>query len=332
MPSGEVFDVPSSSTGSDEREARARTLAALVTRTPSGRDRGDVRIAFDDAIGALGLRRPEPFDPSADSSPSAFLFWLLRMAAHTYERSLDPPASVPPDLVRRLEVLLAGRPRESAEHAQFHIDAPSVLRRAAIVQSRWRASPGPVLALGDDDAVSLALLLLGVTDVVAVDIDEGLLSFLERAAHALGQALECHRVDVLEDPLPSVLVDRFAVIVTDPPRSYEDCFGFLSFGAACLRREGPSSLLWADHPDWNFEYDAVNAALAELRLVVREILPNVHAYPLSPAWMPDPVAKARELGVEVDWLEGLLRATVAWTHLHVLSAMEEDGRRTPGEE
>ncbi len=280
----------------------------------------DVLARWVDAcIARLGLVRPAPHDETADEDPRAFLWWLLRMAIPTYRRLFEPARPVDPGLRARLEALLADRPPEDAAHAQLHVEASSALRRAQVV--REHLSQGTVLAVGDDDGVTLALALLGVPDVAAVDVDERLLEWLARAARKLGARIDLERVDVFDDPVPARFARSCAVVVTDPARSYEDCAAFLGFGAACLRDDGASRLLWADHPDWNFEHAEVTASLSSLGLGCAGVIEDVHAYPITPAWLPDPAAKARELSVDPEWLTRLLSRVSAWTHLYVLAPL-----------
>lgn len=267
----------------------------------------------------LGLARPAPFDESADDDPRAFLWWLLRMAETTARREAVPPPHGPePALVARLRALLAGRPAPDANHAQMSCDAASVLRRAAVLRELAGSPDARVLAVGDDDAVTVALALLGHRALAAVDVDGRLLEWLEATVRSLGAELDAERVDVFEDDVPSRLAGACDAVVTDPPRSHDECLAFLRFGARCLR--GPDARLgWADHPDWNFEHAAVTDALGTLGLRVERVIEDLQAYPLSDGWLPDAGAKARQLGVDAGWLGPLLRQTRAWTHLYVLA-------------
>lgn len=285
----------------------------------------DLAARVDRYIASLSLARPAAHDTSADDDPRVFLWWLLRMAVPTYRRLVEPPPALDEGHLRQLEALLADRPSEDATHAQLHVDPASTLRRAALVRDRLPAGDGPVLAVGDDDGVTLALALLGVRGLAAVDIDPRLLDWLGDAAARLGATIDRERVDVFEAPVPRRFRGTCSAVITDPARSFEDCEAFLQFGGACLRADGTGRLAWADHPDWNFEYGLVVAALPELRLRLVEVVEDVHAYPLVGSWRPDPRQKAEELGVDAAWLEALLDRVKGWTHLHVLALDGEPG-------
>ncbi|HEY8427733.1 MAG TPA: bis-aminopropyl spermidine synthase family protein, partial [Sandaracinaceae bacterium] len=169
-----------------------------------------------EAVAALlarhGCARPPPgADDESDARHA--LYWLLRMAERTHRRAVRPLAPVDGALVARFEALAQGRPGRDAAHGQLHVDTASTIRRAEIVRTHLARCPGPVLAVGDDDLVTLALAMMGVAELFAVDIDERILAFLaERAAHAGGR-IEVRRVDVLEEPVPAALRQRCAAVI-----------------------------------------------------------------------------------------------------------------------
>lgn len=313
-----------------DRCLEAAALASLVSRHPVSPDAlpdpADLAERVEGRLASLSLARPAAHDASADDDPRAFLWWLLRMAVPTYRRLVEPSPAIDEELLRQLQELLEDRPPEDASHAQLHVDPASTLRRAELVRDRLPVGDGPVLAVGDDDGVTLALALLGVRGLAAVDIDPRLLDWLGHAAARLDATIDCERVDVFEAPVPRRFRGSCAAVITDPARSFEDCEAFLQFGGACLRADGTGRLAWADHPDWNFEYDLVVAALPELRLRLVEVVEDVHAYPLVGSWRPDARHKAEQLGVDAGWLEALLEGVKGWTHFHVLALDDQLSR------
>lgn len=286
----------------------------------------EVAVFVEAKIAKLGLPRPvavgdEPED--AEEDPRELLYWLLKMAVPTYERLLRPLPAVDASLLRRFEELLRDRPRDDGEHAQMSIDSASTLRRALVAKRYVERRPGPVVAIGDDDAVTLALALLGVDELVAFDIDERVLGFLEDKGRLLGRRIETARLDVFEAPtssaggVPEGLEGRCSVAITDPIRSEDACLAFVDVGLECLVPGG--TLLWADHPDWNFELGAVHAALAEQGHGLLETHTALHEYPLTSTWIEDLDGKAHRLGVSPDWLRRLASAVSGWSHLFVVS-------------
>ena len=262
--------------------------------------------------------RPEGF-ATEDDDPRAFLWWLERMAEHTERRARERLPAVDGALLEAVRDALGARPAEQADHAQMHADAESTLRRALIVRDRAAHAPhagAPILAVGDDDGVSIALALLGER-AAAVDVDPRVLDWIAERSRALGVGIDLAAVDVFDDALPARFASACAAVVTDPPRSYDDALAFLRFGAAALAGD-TAPLIWADQPDWNFEHEAVIAALPDLGLTLTETLDLVCSYPLSAAILPDPAAKARELDVDPAWLASLFARTRAWSNAYVL--------------
>lgn len=287
------------------------TLSELLGLAPDASpDDVDSRVAA--RLLEHGCARPEPgADPD---DPRVGLWWLLRMAARTHRRHVEGLPPVDAELLARFEDRLKTRPARAEEHGQLHIDPASTLRRARVIAERLAKAPGPVIAVGDDDAVTVALSLLGVGEVHAVDIDPRVLAYLHDATRGF---VRVHEADVLGGSVPEPLRSRFSVAVTDPFRDL-DGLGFLTFAAACLRRDSSSRLLWVDHPDWNFEHEEMQRTLQRLGWHLEETHPELHAYPLSAeavrlqelqaAWNLDPA-----------WLTRLVQETSGWSHLHVLA-------------
>jgi hypothetical protein len=278
----------------------------------------------------LGLGRPGAVVEAADPDPGELVWWLLAMVEPTYRRTVEPATVAHPDLVRRLDVLLAGRPSLAAEHAQLHIDSASVARRAAVVHARLGEAPGPVLAVGDDDGVAVALALLGVREIVVVDIDERVLEFVAAAGAAAGGAVSVGCVDVFEDAPPVPWRRAFSAVITDPIRSLESALAFLDYGACCLRSDTPAGLFWADHPDWNLEVPAVLAELERRGLSLRQRHEDWHRYPVAAPWLGDLSSKAAAVGVEATWLRQLGAAVCGWSHLYELHRATPAARAEAG--
>jgi hypothetical protein len=251
-----------------------------------------------------------------EDDPRTLLAFLLAMARHELR---FPPEPVSETLCGELAARLARRPREEVEHAQLFIDPASTVRRAALVARVLREHGGACLAVGDDDALSLALLAMGHDEgLTAVDIDERLLSFLEAEARSMDTSLRTHVADVHEDEPSPELLDAFTVVVTDPPRSFDEAIAFIGYSARCLTPHPESRLFYADHADWNLELAEVLRELPGLGLEVVARHESAARYPLTPSWVPDLPTRARVLGVDVAWLRALIAAVPAHSDLFEL--------------
>ncbi|MBX3245574.1 MAG: bis-aminopropyl spermidine synthase family protein [Myxococcales bacterium] len=301
-------------------------LAPASHGTPREGDEGDEHEGdegdehHDDGAGD---EHDDDGDDDDEEDPRELFWWLAKMAPPTHRRAREPAAPVDADLVARLEGMLAERPEPDEGHAQMAIDAASTLRRAQAVIDEVGVD-APIVAVGDDDGVTLALALLGAKDLFAVDVDPAVLGWLDEQARALGARFEGARADVFEDAPPEGIRGRCVAAVTDPVRNGEECLAFLDYAKACLV-EGPAArIFWADHPDWNLELAEVLASLDARGLRLVRELPLLHAYPVSAAWVPDVEAKARALaarGVALrpTTLGALVEHVRGWTNLYVLA-------------
>ena len=324
--------VPTASSPHDA--VRARLAALLVTpnaggeasidSTPAGKRLPTAKELWRHVEGLLaeyGLELDRPPDDAAvddnqDEDPRLFLWWLLRMAAITYAK--QPPPVVDEELLRRFEALVRHRPPRQEEHGQLHIDAESALRRAMTVIATVADHPGPIVAVGDDDAVTLAMALLGQQDLAVLDIDAGLLSFLRETGRELGANIRTFAMDFFDDAVPREIRGQCRAAFTDPIRNFEGAMQFILVGAATLDRSPWCRLSFADHPDWNLDHDAVQAALPSLNHRIIEVHRNLHGYPLNPAVFPLRQRTVEAFNLDAGWLDDLIAASAASSHLYVL--------------
>jgi hypothetical protein len=298
---------------------RTRELASLLC---AGAER-DVHTCVEELLAKHGCARPEP-GADDESDMRHALYWILRNAERTHRHLEAADREDRSEIADRFRALVQARPAREREHAQLHIDAASSLRRAAAIKTHLDAHPGPCLAVGDDDAITLALALMGVRDLHAVDIDPRILEFLSASASSIGARIDVARVDVLNEPVPAHLHRRASAVLADPIRSLEPTLSFLLFGAAAMERER-GKLFWADDPDWSFEHAEVVLALETAGLSVELVREDMHAYPLDLEAI-DSARVARELSIDPAWLEAIVTRTFAWSNLYAISS--RGGRRS----
>ncbi len=90
----------------------------------------------------------------------------------------------------------------------------SVLRRVDLIASRCRKSD-PVLFLGDDDFVSVALARSGFTDVTVLDIDSRIITTINSLSSANGFPIEA-KVHDLRRRIPASFRRDYQMVVMDP--------------------------------------------------------------------------------------------------------------------
>jgi predicted methyltransferase/DNA-directed RNA polymerase subunit RPC12/RpoP len=196
----------------------------------------------------------------------------------------QPDASAPlvaievPPALEALRAELEGRaaaaPPADPILDQAHCTVETKLRRAAYLLDAGRLAAGPMLFLGDDDLISLAVALSTPTppELVAVDVDERLAAFLGEPGSGVTA-----RVYDARDPLPDDLRGRFATVVTDPPYTVAGADLFVSRAAEALGPEGGEVLL-SFGPKSPAETLAVERALNDMGFFTRALLRNFNEY------------------------------------------------------
>ena len=225
------------------------------------RARGVVERTRPVSLTALGRELAGPRD-AASSAP------LLTI---TVPPSLEP-------LRPELERLAAAAPAADLTLDQAHCTVETKLRRVAYLAEAGRLSAGPILFLGDDDLISLAVLaaarsalpLTVPPPLVAVDVDPRLVAFL------LDAGIEAREYDA-RDPLPDDLPGRFATVVTDPPYTLAGAELFASRAAAALA-EGAGDVLFSFGPKSPQDTLAVERALTDMGFFTRALLRNFNEY------------------------------------------------------
>jgi hypothetical protein len=119
------------------------------------------------------------------------------------------------------------------KHSQQPCTTVTVRRRVEVVRGLC-ALDEPILVLGDDDFLSLALAEAGYKDVTTLDIDPSLIRKLSDEAKRRGVTIKARTQDLLA-PLPTDLVRPYRVAVFDPMCTVE---GVRFFTEAAVRLSG----------------------------------------------------------------------------------------------
>ena len=268
-PSGAVEEYLRS-LGPDARNARRLlgTLLRLKTSTldeiveESGAPRRDV----EHMVHLMG----------ADAKRQGHLIEVLSPEAYA---ALVLPAPKPPDCElpeRKMESILCDRPGRVRDLDQVTATAGTTLRRAAWLAENFELSQSRILMLGDHDATTLAFGVLGIDvgDLSVVDIDHELLDFLATQSKA-----SCYFAD-LRVGLPSPLVDRFDLVITDPPYSPEGVGLFVARGLEAIEHHQHGRLVvsYGFPPASPALGLKVQSTLHDVALVYEAVLPDFNRY------------------------------------------------------
>ncbi len=168
---------------------------------------------------------------------------------------------------------------------QSHCTPETNLRRVAFMHEQGALAGKDVLVLGDDDSVSAAVALAGkamspsgklARRVVALDTDERILTHLRDIAVSEGVLVGLVKHD-LRKPLPTDLEGEFDTVATDPAYTLPGLRLFLSRAIEAIKPDGGQIFLSFGHrsPDEQLE---VQRAIAEMDLVLEQLLPNFNSY------------------------------------------------------
>ena len=154
--------------------------------------------------------------------------------------SLD--LNIPDDLHynsnKTINELLNERPDADFSLDQSHATPDTVINRMLFLLKKGDLEGRKILFLGDDDATSLIIGLLDLAEeITVIDIDSNVIDFLSRKAHDLSIKYYDVVSHDLRDTLPSKFINKYDLIITDPPYTNEGLRLFLKRAQQALRTE-----------------------------------------------------------------------------------------------
>ncbi|MEZ0071792.1 bis-aminopropyl spermidine synthase family protein [Planotetraspora sp. GP83] len=188
---------------------------------------------------------------------------------------ISDPREVP-DVLDRLETLIAKAPR--GRHTLDHVaaTAETVLRRAILLGTRFWLPGARLLGVGDHDLTSLAVRMVHPeVEVMVADIDERILGYID------DQDLGVHtRWADLRLGLPPSARGWADLAITDPPYTPEGIGLFAARAAEGLRDRDQGRILLAYGASERTPMLAlkVQRALSDLNLLNEAIFPNFNRY------------------------------------------------------
>jgi len=144
-----------------------------------------------------------------------------------------------------------------------------------------------ILCLGDDDMISVAIGFLlkklysnmkhCKTSISVLDIDQRVLTYIERIAEEEGLPIECELID-FRSPIPEKFNNNYDCFFTDPPYTLSGMSLFISRGVEALKGESgiPIFLSYA-HKSPDFDL-TMQRCFVDMGLMVSEILTRFNSY------------------------------------------------------
>lgn len=134
--------------------------------------------------------------------------------------------------------ILSNRPKPDFALDQSHATSTTVINRALYLLKKGEIEGREIIFLGDDDATSLAVGRLNLAEGITVlDTDNNILQFLSESANSL--SIKNFKVisHNLKEPCPANILNRFDVVIMDPPYTNDGLRLFLKRAKQVLKTE-----------------------------------------------------------------------------------------------
>jgi len=177
--------------------------------------------------------------------------------------------------------LMVNRPKIDEHFHQSPCDSEAVVSRVRHMAVHNWLKDRPVLVLGDDDGLGIALARYTEAEVHVLDIDARVLGFTREIASRDNLRIQLYRHD-LRNPLPDAMVGRFWMVSADPPQSAAGEAFFLERAIEALMPAPGHRVYCSITPMWmgNTSYHSVLAHMIRRGFATREILKSAMTFSL----------------------------------------------------
>ncbi len=188
-------------------------------------------------------------------------------------------------VLERLQLYLSLRPKVDVTIDQAHGTPMTALRRAVLALEKGALFNREIALFGDDDLVSIALVLLWqlvYTDqkppkITVFDLDERLLDYIDNIACELNVSINTVFYDARED-LPQEHCNVFEVIFTDPPYTIPGAALFLTRVKQLLRKSINLPVFFSFGPKAPQDMNKVQEQIIKMGFTLEEIIPGFNEY------------------------------------------------------
>jgi len=201
--------------------------------------------------------------------------------------------------VERFIAVCQNRPEAIQDYDQGYVTEGTTLARIAFAWQRGDLEGKDVIVLGDDDLISVAAALTGAPKkVLAIDIDQRLVNFINEVAKQEGLAnLQAVKHD-LREPLPDEWVGAFDTFLCDPTESFVGFKAFVERGLLCLKGAGSAGYFGLTHVESSLDkWARIQKFLLESKAAITDLRDDFNGYinwgyietMRSWAWLPTKV-------------------------------------------
>lgn len=181
-------------------------------------------------------------------------------------------------LIAKQKLFSERRPKPQTEIDQAFGRPITAIRRAYLMLEKNDLEGREILLIGDDDFTSLAIAQLKTNvKITVLDIDTRLLRIIEEISKENNFHINCVTHD-LRKPLAENLMNRFDVVLTDPPYTIPGLELFLSRAIHALKDEpGRKIYLAFAHRPPTIQLEVQNS-LTKMGLAILQLIPGFNLY------------------------------------------------------
>jgi len=181
-------------------------------------------------------------------------------------------------LIAKQRLFSERRPKPQTEIDQAFGRPITAIRRAYLMLENGDLEGREILLIGDDDFTSLAIAQLKTNvKITVLDIDNRLLNIIKEISKENKFNISCVTHD-LRKPFSEDLINRFDVVLTDPPYTIPGLELFLSRAIQALKDESGRRIYLAyAHRPPKIQLEVQNS-ITKLGLAIQQLIPGFNLY------------------------------------------------------
>jgi hypothetical protein len=172
--------------------------------------------------------------------------------------------------------LVCGKNSFTRGFGQLPCSLKSIQHRVSLIQE-VTSKNDPILIIGDDDALSIALTQAGYTDVTVFEIDPRVIRSLEHASKKFPHSPRYHLQDVF-NPVPKEFLRPYALLTFDPWYDLEGFSAFTKCGLSTSTTQ-PLIALSFNCGSLQLEFSKLSQLLEDLNYCIEKWAPLANTYP-----------------------------------------------------
>ncbi len=192
-------------------------------------------------------------------------------------------------ILNNIKEIIQNRPDPEFALDQSHADFSTIVKRTLFLLKKGDIEGRRIIFLGDDDNISLAVGLTRLAkEITVLDIDKRVLDYIkQKAAEYSFQNFNIVRHD-LRKPCPKEIVNRYDVVVMDPPYTVQGLRLFLKRASQVLKSSinvkgktystiGKKCLLsFGNKPP--IEMQKIQSSILDHGFIIKQMIPDFNRY------------------------------------------------------